>query len=490
MILVGPLHDLRPCEWKVGRERLRDDALPRTLPVAAEATSSERPAGRSVLLIGDGKLADATQRALQAAGGSVARLPDPSDEDIRRALEEPVDSVLIVSRDDHVSLRFALVIETAQPGTPLIATVHGRIIAAQLKRVVESARVISRADIAAPVLAAACFDQRLLLVEQTDDGWRGVHMDNGTPELRPVEPSRQGIGERLLANVGSLVSPFEVSARILMAGLAGFLLVLLIDAVATAITLDQSPIDALYAATKTIVTIGPNPEVETGPAWFKVFSSAAMVAALALTAIFTDGVVDRLLSRRLTAMVGSRSVPRKDHVVVVGLGTVGLRLCLLLRELGVRVLAIDADEDNYNVTRAKDYGIPVLLGRGGNHFVLRRLSLGRARALAAVTSDEVENIAIVGAALGIREDLRTLLRAGRGEVTNETRSLFKIGTVRDVNRIGGTYLAAAALGSDATGAFLHDHMVCLVTPDGEIEPFHDAEAERNGEQAPARSAKR
>ena len=237
--------------------------------------------------------------------------------------------------------------------------------------------------------------------------------------------------------------------------------------------------------TKIIVTVGPNPEVDKGPAWFKVFSALAMLAALALTAIFTAGVVDRLLDRRLTAMLGSRAVPRKDHVVVVGLGNVGLRLCLLLRDLGVRVLAIDADEANYNVARAKDYGIPVVLGEGGSHFLLRRLSLKRARALAAVTSDEVENIAVVGAALGIRDDLRSLLRAGRGEVANETRSLFKLGIVRDVNRIGGTLLAAAALGSEAKEAFLHEQTVYLVMPDGEIERFDDGEAERAGEETEA-----
>ena len=57
--------------------------------------------------------------------------------------------------------------------------------------------------------------------------------------------------------------------------------------------------------------------------------------------------------------------------------------------------------------------------------------------------------------------------------------------MRDVNRIGGTFLAAVALGSDATGAFLHEQVVCLVTPDGEIEQFHDVEAERSEGDAPA-----
>ncbi|MDQ6751085.1 MAG: hypothetical protein M3Z33_10075, partial [Actinomycetota bacterium] len=68
-------------------------------------------------------------------------------------------------------------------------------------------------------------------------------------------------------------------------------------------------------------------------------------------------------------------------------------------------------------------------------------------------------------------DLRTLLRAGAGEVINETGSLFTIGVVRDVYRVGGTLLAAAALGFKGDQAFLHEHTVYLVAPDGVIEPF-------------------
>ncbi|MGI9082385.1 MAG: NAD-binding protein, partial [Thermoleophilaceae bacterium] len=148
------------------------------------------------------------------------------------------------------------------------------------------------------------------------------------------------------------------------------------------------------------------------------------------------------------------------------------------------VLAVEVNPDSYQVNRAKDYGIPVVIGRGGSRFLLRRLCLGRARALAAVTSNEVENISIVVAALGMRDDLRTLLRAGRGEVVNETRSLFAIGVVRDVYRIGGTMLAAAALGSDVEEAFLHEQTVYLIHPDGRIEPFAaDIEAARDARAA-------
>jgi hypothetical protein len=287
-----------------------------------------------------------------------------------------------------------------------------------------------------------------------------------------------------LTNLGSILNPFELSARILMAGLLGFLFILLLETSVLAATLDQPVVDAFYAATKTIVTVGPNPLVDDGATWLKVFSALAMLAALGFTALFTAGVVARLRDMRLTAIVGRRVLPRRDHVVVVGLGQVGLRLSLLLRELGVPVLVVEGDPESLYIKRAKDYGIPIVLGRGGSRFVLRRLRLGRARALAAVTSDEVENISIAVAAHGMRDDLRTLLRAGRGDVINETSSLFKIGLVRDVYRIGGTLLAAAALGSPVTEAFLHEQTVYLIGPDGRIEPFDsDVEAARGADTA-------
>jgi hypothetical protein len=100
-----------------------------------------------------------------------------------------------------------------------------------------------------------------------------------------------------------------------------------------------------------------------------------------------------------------------------------------------------------------------------------------------VTGHEVENISIAVAAHGMTEDLHTVLHAGRGEVANETRSLFGIGVIRDLYRIGGAVLAAAALGSDASEGFLHEQTTYLLTPEREIEPF-EAEAEVAAETAP------
>ncbi len=436
-----------------------------------DADLENAPPARHILLIGNDEMTGVAERALTAAGARVTYLRDPHDRAIRRALEGAVDAVVIISNDDHVSLRLALVVENVRPGVRLVVTIFGSTVASQLRRTVENVQVMSMADMAVPSLAGPCFEERLLSVIRRDGGFAGVRAGEDGPELVALEPYVPPRGQRFMTQLGSLINPFDLSARILMAGLFGLIFVLLLDATVLAVALDEPLVDAFYSATKTVVTVGPNPLIDEGSSALKVFSALTMLVALGFVAVLTAGIVNRLIDSRLTAILGRRAIPRRDHVVVVGLGQVGLRLSLLLRELGVPVLAVERDPENPHVKRAKEYGIPIVLGRGGSRFLLRRLSLGRARALAAVTSNEVENISVVVAAIGMREDLRTLLRAGRGDVINETSALFKIGVVRDVYRIGGTLLAAAALGLPSTGAFLHEDTVYLVDPDGRIEAF-------------------
>ena len=142
-----------------------------------------------------------------------------------------------------------------------------------------------------------------------------------------------------------------------------------------------------------------------------------------------------------------------------------------MRALSIPVVAIERDAEAPDVARAKAGGLPVVIGSGSSREVLRRVSIQRARAIAAVTSDELENIGVAVAAHGMRESLAIALRAGDGDVTTEVGSLFQIGVVRDVYRIAGTALAAVALGYDAEEAFPYEGTLYLVDRSGAIEPF-------------------
>jgi hypothetical protein len=437
----------------------------------AEQPSGDGSSSTCVLLIGEGQLADAATRALEAGGAAVRRLDEPNDREIREALDERVDRVVVISRFDHVSLRRALVVAHVRPGIPELVTIFDRDVAAHLQETVENVRVLSMADIVAPAFVGPCLDPRLMSLIRGPSGTAGVGPVDGQPQPLPPEWSTPGRAQRLKVNIEALAQPFDASARILVYGLLGFLAVMVTETLVTMLAEGLSLVDALYTVAKVTVTVGPSPAADQGEDWFKLFSAVAMLLTLGFAAVLTAGIVNRLLDPRLTGIVGRSAVPRREHVVVVGLGQVGFRLCELLRDLRVPVVAIEQNPDAKNVTRAKDQRMPVVIGSGASQRLLRRLSIRRARALVAVTSDEVENIAIAVAARGLRDDLHIALRAGDGDATSETQSLFKIGVVRDVYRIAGTALAAVTLGYDAQEAFPYEGTMYLVDEVGEIEPF-------------------
>ena len=194
-----------------------------------------------------------------------------------------------------------------------------------------------------------------------------------------------------------------------------------------------------------------------------------MLVALLFAAAFTAGLVNRVVERRLTGLVGRRAVPRRDHVVVVGLGQVGMRLCLMLRACRIPLVAVESDENGESVGIAKELGLPVIIGRGGDPRSCAGCRCHRARAVAAVTSDDLQNISVAMTARGIHPDIRTVLRVGDGAVANETRSLLALGLVRDVHRIAAALLAARILGGDAESVVCLGDDAHLRFPDGRLE---------------------
>jgi voltage-gated potassium channel Kch len=416
---------------------------------------------RRILLLGEGDLTDETCAALEASGADVVRLEDPSAEGLREALERGADAVAVVSRDDAWPLRAALLVRHLDPDVPIVATIFDPAAGRELEHEVDNVAITSLAEIVAPSLAGPCLDEELAAVLPGEPP-TGLRCDGERVEPAPLPEVRR---RRFRALATAILKPFDRSAALVFFGAVGLALILVGETVAAAIVLDQSLVDAFYGAVKTLVTVDPNPAVQDGPEWFKVAISLSMLIALLFAAAFTGGLVERLIGRNLTGLLGRRAVPRSDHVVVVGLGQVGLRLCMLLRECGFSVIAIDDQPDGENVGHARRLGLPVVIGRGADPSLLRRLSLDHAMALAAVTADDLQNIKVALAAHAEARELRVVLRAGSNATGGETQSLERLGHVRDVHRIGAVYIAGLALGSAA------DHVVV----DGDTAHLRDAD---------------
>ena len=291
---------------------------------------------RRVLLLGEGDLAEETAEALRASDAQVERLADPTHDELRDALDKGTDAALVVSRDDAWPLRAALLVRHLDSDVPIVVTIFDPETGRELEELIGNCTITSLADIVAPTLAAPCLDDDLAAVVDEGDRPVGLRCSEGAVEVVSLPELR---GRRARALATAIVKPFDRSAGLVFFGAIGLFVVLVFETVAAALVLEQNLVDAFYGSVKTLVTVDPNPEVQDGPKWFKLVISASMLIALLFAAAFTGGLVERLIGRRLTGLVGRRAVPRSDHVVVVGLGHVGLSLALLLRRCGISVVA-------------------------------------------------------------------------------------------------------------------------------------------------------
>jgi voltage-gated potassium channel Kch len=360
----------------------------------------------------------------------------------------------------------ALLVRSVDDQIPILLTIFDQTMAERVTGEVPNTRVTSLADIVAPSLAGPCIEEGGTGVRVEDEHPVLLVEDDGELSERPVPQLK---AHRLEALVRALFTPYDKSAGLLLYGAIGLVAILLIETLSAVVVLDNSLVDAFYGSAKTLVTVDPNLDVDDGPGWHKVFISLTMIFALVFAAAFTAGLVNRVVDRRLTGLIGRRAVPRRDHVVVAGLGQVGMRLCLLLRSCGVPVVVVEQNEDGRHIGRARELGLPLVIGRASDHSLMGRLSLHKARAVAAVTGDDLENISVAMTARAIEDDIRVVLRVGDGEVANETRSLLALGVVRDVHRIAAILIAAMALGDEAESVVCLGDDAHLRFPDGRLQ---------------------
>jgi voltage-gated potassium channel Kch len=382
---------------------------------------------RKALIIGDLEIAARTCAALRRHQVDVAHLAQPDDEEIRAILNDGVDAVAVLVRSDVIALRYALAIEHLRPSVPLIATVFDRTLADQLTRTVPGCQVTSPADIAVPSLVSACLDTETPTRKETDNAVpASAGFSNPYAFARPTRQSHL-----VLSHLRGRLRPTDRATKIMLAGLSGLVGILALDFVLSLTALHEPPLHALYAATQVIATVGPGADGHL-PAWYLLFATMAMLLTIVLTAMFTAGAVEWLLSSRTMGLIGSRTMPSHNHVVVVGLGQVGLRLCSELKALGVPVVAVEKDPDAPNLRLARSLKIPVIIAHAEDRATLERLALKRARSLAAVSANPLENVQIAITTLAVAPHARVVIRAGGDDVINESRSLFRIGPVIDV----------------------------------------------------------
>jgi hypothetical protein len=400
------------------------------------------PDPRHVVVIGHTDVGGRACALLRSRGVRTTHLDDPSDAVVREALSGDVDGVAVLLHDDMRALRYSLMVEHIRPGIRLFTAMFDGTARAQLERTVPNCVVLSPASIAVPSMVAAAIAPDHVAVRRSassnERAW--VTIDGGAESehvsIHPFEAPSALRARGMLGRLRGQLHPYDAGSAVLLGGAFGLLIVIAID---TLVGLrHDSFVRALYDATRTTATISA-PELGD-EVWVMAWATLAALLVMGFTAAFAAGIVHHLISGRHVALVGRRVMPRSGHVVIAGMGQVGLRLAQELRSLGIAVVGIERSADVRGLPLARDLGIPVVIGDASSQRVLRRAGLPRAVALVAAASDERDNIAVAVSAQAVAEQATLVIRAGADDAIDETRSLFHIGSVVDVNGLTAAFV--------------------------------------------------
>jgi Trk K+ transport system NAD-binding subunit len=218
-------------------------------------------------------------------------------------------------------------------------------------------------------------------------------------------------------------------------------------------------LDSLYFTVETISTVGYGDfSFAHQSAWLLVFGIVLIAAgATLLTAVFAL-ITNLLVSWRIDQSLGRQKVVgMADHVVVVGLGSVGIRVVEELLAEGREVVVVERNENNRYLNHARALGVPVLLADSTQRQTLQSANLHLASAVAILTSDDLTNIET---GLAVRDFLGerwltvpVILRVFDRALGQTVERHFDFRHVRSTSALAAPRFVGAALGLDMLGSF-------------------------------------
>nr|WP_275942055.1 NAD-binding protein [Nocardia cerradoensis] len=135
----------------------------------------------------------------------------------------------------------------------------------------------------------------------------------------------------------------------------------------------------------------------------------------------------------------------ENHVVVAGLGNVGMRVVEQLRDLGVPVVGLDYDENARGIALARSLGVPVVIGQATWEDTLRAVGVPKARALVLLTSSDAVNLEAAMLGQSYRDDLRVVLRVSDDDLADRVQRSLGKAVVRSVFQLAAHGFAAAVV---------------------------------------------
>ena len=225
---------------------------------------------------------------------------------------------------------------------------------------------------------------------------------------------------------------------------------------------------SLYFTVETVATVGYGDySFSAQSPWLIACAVVLIISGVALVSTAFALFTNILVSRRIERSLGRRQVPGMvGHVIVIGLGAVGISVVRRLVTEGESVVVIERDADNRYLAQARALGVPVVIADATQSQTHRMVNIADAKAVAVLTSADLTNIETglsVRESLGERwDDVPVVLRVFDRELAHMMERSFGFQHVRSTSALAAPWFVGAALGLDVLSTFYVDQQPFLV----------------------------
>jgi len=218
-------------------------------------------------------------------------------------------------------------------------------------------------------------------------------------------------------------------------------------------------LDAIYFTVETVATVGFGDFSFSGqPGTIEAFGILLIVAGTTLVTTLFALLTNALVSRRIAQSLGHGQIPgMRGHVVLVGLGSVGMNVLEGLLARGQEVVVVERMESNRYLSQARALGVPLVLGDATLGQTLESVNLASAASVAILTSDDLTNIETglaVRDLLGERwAEVPVVLRVFDRQLGHRLAQSFGFRHVWSTSAIAAPWFVGAVLGLEVLSTF-------------------------------------
>ncbi len=184
-------------------------------------------------------------------------------------------------------------------------------------------------------------------------------------------------------------------------------------------------------------------------------------------AVILDGIVRfsyHILNRDETSAAWGRAMSKtmKDHVVLFGLGKLGLRVLQELIKLNELVSVVERNPNCPNIAFARKHGVPVRVATGREEGLLEELNLGAAKSLIMATDDDLVNLEVAIDARVLKPKLRIVMRLFDQELAAKIRDAFDLKLTFSTSELAAPLFATASSDRSILNSFYIGDQLMLV----------------------------